>query len=316
MKRGRFNIIFGGQAGYEGTDKLMAYLADKFAITHFASCPSAIESKRTAYNKNGTMLTTSYLPAGVVGARNQSKVSLYVGAGVSIGLVAEDAVTLEQHGILGTDIFVNSKGLSISGGACLMSALDMVVANITEPIVRLLDSGTTFLCSSGIGVESPFAGWWDCPAGILAKFGLHPKYLGDVYVVIRPYPVGMYKGAATSWEEIRDRCGAPPEMDLSERVFPWGKGRELILDVFRLNLDRLRLLGKWISPDYICLQQAHYIDWEMAMKGAISELPDGLHPAVDKTIQEIEAATMTPVAYLGTGGLHHAMIDLGQDEGW
>ena len=143
-----------------------------------------------------------------------------------------------------------------------------------------------------------------------ADMGINNSYIGDIYLVIRPYPIRVgnviengktvgYSGdcyndhCETTWESVAKEAGAPPEVMAGElttvtkrlrRVFTFSKTQ--LLDAVTVN-----------GATKIALNFANYIDWSCYGINEYSKLP----PKVIDFILMIENLTGIPVTVVGTG---------------
>jgi adenylosuccinate synthase len=152
------------------------------------------------------------------------------------------------------------------------------------------------------------------PMMYLAEAGIHWSHVGDVYGVIRPYPIRVNNRTGSSgpypdsteitWEELRESSRAPD--DISEITTTTKLQRR----VFTFSWERFREFIRVCRPDYLCLQFANHIDWNVY---GVSEKA-ALTGRVGAFIDELEKAARVPVAYVGTGPRNDQMVDMGVDK--
>ena len=150
---------------------------------------------------------------------------------------------------------------------------------------------------------------------LIADAGCSPFKVKDIYMVIRPYPIrisnktdigidiyiGDYAGSSEiSWEEVKNRCGAP--IDLVEYTTVTKKVRR----VFEMNFERLKYNVMINRPTQIVLNFAQYIDYRAYKCRDYNLLPD----KVKDFIRMIEEKTKIPVTLIGTGECDSDIIDL------
>lgn len=82
MKKGKMNIVFGGQAGSEAKGKVSAWLVDKYDIKVIAGCLSPNAGHTVV--RNGVKHVTHHIPAGVYGARNPRDMIVIMGVATVI----------------------------------------------------------------------------------------------------------------------------------------------------------------------------------------------------------------------------------------
>ena len=216
------------------------------------------------------------------------------------------------------DIWDNFKSMSESG-------VMMVMANSASHLHKHLNSGSTVLHESTQGFDLCLDHGLDptycttrniTTGGALAEMGIPPCFLGDVYGVMRPYPIrvnnrdgysGPYADAVEiTWDSIRQVCGAPH--DITEMTTTTKLERR----VFTLSWPRLRYFHRICDPNYLCLQFANYIDWSVYGSEAVYGSEVGIPYRIAKFIDELQTE-FSPIAYIGTGPDHTHMIDMGID---
>jgi adenylosuccinate synthase len=153
------------------------------------------------------------------------------------------------------------------------------------------------------------------PAMAYAESGVSLRHLGHSYAVIRPYPIrvnnrdgwsGPYAEAAEiTWEEVKTRSGY--EKEITEITTTTKLPRR----VFEFCPSRYSKMMRVASPDFVCLQFGNYLDREVEGKTAVWEMP----LKVRNFIRYLEQQGGMPIAYVGTGAEHHAMVDMGVDYG-
>ncbi len=202
-------------------------------------------------------------------------------------------------------------------------ATGTVVNEVSRLLMKVLDSGATVLYEMGQGfdlcldhgVDPVYCTSRNCtPQQALADMGIPARYLGDVYAVIRTYPIrvnnrdgfsGPYPSPEITWEEIRDRCGS--NVDITEMTTTTKMRRR----VFEFSAERVKRMVEVCDPTHFCVQFANYLDWGIYGSSSIHDL--SIYPIVDKFLQELEVNTDVPVSYVGTGPDHIHMIDTGTD---
>lgn len=193
--------------------------------------------------------------------------------------------------------------------------------NTDEYTLTLLGKGETILYEMSQGFDLCMLHGIDpiyctsrivSPMQALADMGIPPKWLGDVYAVIRPYPIrvnnrtgtsGPYPSEEITWEEVGRRCGAP--YDITEMTTTTKLKRR----VFEFSWKQIDRMVRVCNPNFLCLQFANYIDWSIYGKNSIRDIPE----EVKSFVRGLVAMTDKRVAYLGTSPDHGHMIDLGVD---
>jgi len=167
------------------------------------------------------------------------------------------------------------------------------------------------------GLDYPHCTSRQCHVGqLLADCGISPRLISKIVMIMRPYPIrisnttniglnissGDYCGSEElTWEEIRQRCGAPKGINFGEKTTVTKKTRR----VFEMNWDRLKYVTMINRPTEIALNFAQYLDWD---------IKEGRHEAditqdVLKFIQKVENLTGVSVNYVGTGARNRDIID-------
>jgi len=144
----------------------------------------------------------------------------------------------------------------------------------------------------------------------LADMGLSARRMGEVYLVIRPYPIrvgnviedgqvvghsgGVYPGQQEiSWEQVAQQAGAPQTLATKElttvtkrlrRVFTFSE--EQLYDAVTIN-----------GATQIALNFANYIDWSCYGTDDFGALPT----KVKQFINMVEDVAHIPVTIVGTG---------------
>lgn len=174
------------------------------------------------------------------------------------------------------------------------------------------------------GLQYPHTTSRQCHAGqLLADCGISPRLVDDIYMIIRPYPIrisnttnltdtngdtlvtssGDYAGSCEiTWDEVKRRCGAPDNVELSETTTVTKKTRR----VFEMSWDRLEYVSTLNRPTGIILNFAQYIDWDIKGKTSVSDIT----PKVREFIHFVEKVTGTKVVLIGTGYKNSEIIDL------
>ena len=213
---------------------------------------------------------------------------------------------------------MNRKGNHVFAAGCIDSDFRKMNVLVEETVPILHDSlymGKTVLCESTQGFDLDLEHGIHpvyCTSKMIntsmiaAESGIPPSKVGDVYGVIRPYPIRVNNRTGTSgpyygsieitWDDIADRCGGP---DISELTTTTKLPRR----VFEFSWIRFHHFCRVCAPTHLCLQFANYLNWGDYCKrefdslsedtrGFISELEDYCH-----------------VSHIGTGPGHYDMIE-------
>ena len=148
---------------------------------------------------------------------------------------------------------------------------------------------------------------------ILAESGVPPQLVGNIYGVLRPYPIrvnnrtgtsGPYTGSKEiSWEEVAKRCGFPGD-SFGEMTTTTG----LLRRVFTFSWYRFRRFIQVCAPTHLCLQFANYLDWNLYGETDPSVLRES--PELRRMIDSIESFFRVPISFVGTGPGHKEMVEM------
>ena len=157
----------------------------------------------------------------------------------------------------------------------------------------------------------------------LADMGISPRHLGDVYLVLRPYPIRVgnviengvcsgYSGGCyddqeeTNWENIAKECGMPKEYAdiLKEKEKTTVTKR--VRRVFNFSMSQLRQAVIANGATKLALNFANYIDWSCYARSD----KEAITPKIREFINKLEQEVSIPVALVGTGPQYDHVIDL------
>lgn len=356
MKRGRFNIIIGGQAGSEAKGKLSGWLCDKYKpdLLVMNASPNA---GHTVVTKDGVKKVSYHLPIGSVMC--DCPIALGPASLINLDILRKEIADLDidprriwidPRASVITRTHINEEvqgGLSDIGstlqgiGECRVNKMKrrdhlfiqdinvsgyddigFVTGDITRLIHTVLSRHDLVLCESTQGFDLDLEHGIDpmhCtskminPAMIMAEAGVPPSLVGDVYGVIRPYPIRVNNRTGTSgpyaeakeigWDDVAQRCGYPND--------PAGLGEittttKLPRRVFEFCWSRFRRFVKVCAPTSICLQFANYIDWNVYEATNVEVIPK---PVWD-FVKELDNNSGVMVEFIGTGPGHEHMIDM------
>lgn len=363
MKRGKLNIVFGGQAGSEAKGKLSGYLVEKYSpdLIVMTSSPNA---GHTIVKPDGTKLVSYHLPIAAV--MSECPVVLTAASLINYNTFGEEIKAL---GIRPNRIYIDPRasvihehhiaeeksggksdiGSTLQGiGECRMGKMKRLgranhtlVGDIRDAFWDLgvhvintsaagivnyyLDEGLMVLCESTQGFDLDLEHGIDpvyCtskminPSMIAAEAGVAPSMVGEVYAVIRPYPIRVNNRTGTSgpyaeaeeidWHTVAVRCGHPSVNNGggAEALGEITTTTKLPRRVFEFSWERYHHMIRVCRPTAICLQFANYLDW------SCYETTDPLALAgkADEFIASLEKVGV-PVRFVGTGPGHGHMID-------
>ena len=157
----------------------------------------------------------------------------------------------------------------------------------------------------------------------LTDMGLPFTHMGDVYLVIRPYPIRVgnviedgkmvgYSGDAyngqseLTWEQVADMGGLPEEEKRALLNKELTTVTKRLRRVFTFSSRQVREAAKVNGATKIALNFANYIDWNCHHTNDRTKLT----AKVKDFIRTVEDATQTPVTLVGTGPQLDHVIDL------
>jgi adenylosuccinate synthase len=157
----------------------------------------------------------------------------------------------------------------------------------------------------------------------LADMGISPKFLGDVYLVLRPYPIRVgnviedgvqqgYSGGGyddqveIDWEEIARKSGMPLEYATILREKEKTTVTKRVRRVFSFSKRQLREAVMVNGATKLALNFANYIDWACFA----SSSRDKLTTKILDFIKMLEDDAGIPVTLVGTGPQYDHVIDL------
>ena len=358
MKKGKFNIIMGGQAGSEAKGKASAFIAEKFLpdLIFMASSPNAGHTvvMDPVGGNQGKKFVTYHLPSAMVTCvspvilgpsslinpqKFMAELSQFPSVRIERVFVDRRAAIIGDDNIVGeknrglSDIGSTLQGVGTTRMSKMMRGAGVLfadsVGSLRSPTVDTstiinakLDDGITVWCEMTQGFDLDLehgihprycTSKMINPAMALAEAGVSPHLIGDIYGVIRPYPIRVSNRTGTSgpyaeskeitWEDVAKSCGAPsPLGEITTTT-------KLPRRVFEFSWSRFEHFIRVCRPDFLILQFANYIDWSNYQKTR----PEDLTPRTHKFIEELEKTAGCRVAYVGTGPNHSHMIDMGVD---
>lgn len=154
----------------------------------------------------------------------------------------------------------------------------------------------------------------------LADMGLPPKYLHEVIVVIRPYPIRVgnvveggqtvgYSGDCywdheeTTWRAVSEAANAPPEITKGELTTVTKRLRR----VFTFSKTQLQQACDVNGATMIALNFANYLDWSCYGRNdaKVAEIPK-----IKEFIDMVQDLVNIPVDLIGTGPQIDHVVDL------
>lgn len=200
---------------------------------------------------------------------------------------------------------------------------EMVVDDWFEEIHKALDQGTRWIhegsqgYSLGLlhGSHYPYCTSRECTVSReLGDLGLSPRVVGDVYVVVRPYPIRVgnvvengkmvgYSGDVypdqdeLNWSDIKQRSGYPSDFDLHEMTTVTKRLRRVFTFSERQVIEACRVNG----ATKLALNFANYLDYQCFRTGGKLDCLSQLPSAVSSFVSKLEGMTGLPVTLIGTG---------------
>lgn len=151
-----------------------------------------------------------------------------------------------------------------------------------------------------------------------ADMGMNHFQIGDIYLVIRPYPIrvgnvvengvtvgesgGCYKDhEEMTWAQVAEAAGAPAEVMAGELTTVTKRLRR----VFSFSKQQLKEASAVNGATKIALNFANYIDWKVF---GVRELDQLTHKVTD-FMHMVEDVAQIPVTFIGTGPrIDHCII--------
>lgn len=144
----------------------------------------------------------------------------------------------------------------------------------------------------------------------LTDMGISPRLLGDVYIVVRPYPIRVgnviedgktvgYSGDCysdqreISWVDVAQAAGAPEDIAKGELTTVTKRLRR----VFTFSEQQFKEAAIVNGATKIAFNFANYVDWQCFGTND----PDKLPPKVTDFIKKLEDLAGLPVTMVGTG---------------
>lgn len=148
----------------------------------------------------------------------------------------------------------------------------------------------------------------------MADMGISPRDLGDVYLVIRPYPIRVgnvtengkqvgYSGDCypdqqeLTWQQVADEAGMPTEAAASLLKTELTTVTKRLRRVFTFSDSQLREAALVNGATRIALNFANYVDYSVTGVNEYNKLT----PKVKDFIRRVEDVTKLPVTIIGTG---------------
>lgn len=357
MKKGKVNIVIGGQAGSEGKGKMAAFLAQEFSINHFIMTASP-NAGHTAYTKDGKKCVSYHIPVSAV-MMPESVIFLTAASVINVEILQKEC---KELGVSPSRVFIDERAVVIMpsmvdteketllrigstaqgvgqariarlkrspytyyAGMDEMEELKCFhILNVQQRLANLMSSSNppTMIMEMTQGFDLCILHGIDpihCttriinPAAGMSEAGLPTKYLGDVYGVIRPFPIrvnnregnsGGYDDAdEITWEDVANYACIPKEEGFSGEITTTTK---LPRRVFEFSPNRFMTFLDVCNPDFICVMFGDYIDYEV--RGvSVSEM---LTTKVRDWVTNLESEYNVIVKYLGTGAGHRSMVRL------
>jgi len=354
MKKGKFNIVIGAQAGSESKGKLSGWLCDKETpdALVMAASPNAGHTvitpegeKKVSYHLPiGSVMCNAPIYLGPTSVINLDNLAVEISTlGIDPARITIDpraAIIHKHHIYLEHNNKLSDMGSTLQGiGECrihklrrndkslavyhdkrvIETKLGVRIASTSPIINNMMREGGTVLCESTQGFDLDLEHGIDpiyCttkminPAMCMAEAGVSPAFIGDVYGVLRPYPIrvnnrtgtsGPYTGSTEiTWPIVADRCGHPNPEELQEITTTTKLPRR----VFEFSDVRFEHFMSICQPTSLCVQFANYIDWTAYGVRTFADLPS---PVVD-WVKDLQRRYGVPVDFIGTGPQHMDMV--------
>ena len=355
LQKGKFNVIIGAQAGSESKGKLSAYLCDrdKPDLLVMTASPNAGHTCVTPDGKKmvsyhlpiGAVMCDCPIvltPASLINPEVLEKEISSLGIDRRRVLIDPRASVItsyhlrkEKEGKL-SDLGSTLQGVGSTRSSKMMrgeghvfmksvtSHMGLSELDSTQVIHNLLIGGETVLCESTQGFDLDLEHGIDrhyCTSKmvntsmIMAEAGVPPSLVGNVYGVLRPYPIrvnnrtgtsGPYTGAEEiTWGQVARECNFPGDSSqFGEMTTTTG----LLRRVFTFSQHRFQKFLEVCAPTHLCLQFANYIDWDLYRKVDPKVLRE--NEKLKSFIDRIEEQSKAPVSFVGTGPGHDEMVEV------
>ncbi len=250
--------------------------------------------------------------AGVVTSEHRAREQA---AGSSVKLIAS---TMQGCGAFLSDKIMRIPGLKLARD---WQELAQFIPNDYMPEMlnnQMIDQGATVLHEGSQGFSLDISHGSDYPQctsrsctalQAATDMGVPAALLGDVYLVVRPYPIrvgnvveegvtvghsgGCYPdNEETTWEAVAATCGAPRE-EIKELTTVTKRLRR----VFTYSARQVKLAAMVNGATKIALNFVNYIDWNCRNTNDPKLVTD----KIKKFIDQVERDTGVPVTLLGTG---------------
>lgn len=318
MKKGKINLVIGGQWGYTGISKLTGYLSQKYDISA-ALCDFYTGVNSIYISDNGEYINFNQLPISII--NKDCKIILHAGQCIDLKKLLESIEYFADYEL--SDRLMIHPNASVIRN-CFKNVLEAVpakeipelgryVGDTTNYLNSILKRGETVLYegSKGFdlscyhGYKHPFLLNSDfTPASMLSKVGVSLHYLGDVYGCIRSYPVLSGRGPShidqkeMAIENLIETSGISNRNSILNEV-----GKRLFTFSRRQHIRFISVC----SPSFLFVNFINYVDSEDYGKTKISELSTASLRFINmlNSIKfEMEEESIYPVpsiAYIGTG---------------
>ncbi|MCK5604724.1 adenylosuccinate synthetase [Candidatus Pacearchaeota archaeon] len=356
MQKGKFNIIIGAQSGSESKGKLSAFLVEKFKVKHLvmAASPNASHTAYDWSGKKyvshhipiGAVFSQDcaiyFGPSSVIIPEMflQELTDLEIDQARVSRVFIHPRATIVTHAHIMAEIVaemaIPNQGVDAARASKLMRrdsvifaesipSLQPMIDDTTWMINDLLQRGVTILCEMTQGFDLDLEHGIDphfCtskminPAMAMAEAGVSPKWLGDVYGVLRPFPVRnrdestyLYAEAKPlTWDLVALQCHAPARYKPGTVLRDdWAEKADTTQRVFEFSWQRFEQFCQICQPNFLCLQFANHLHWEDYGRSGNYM---GLSNITRSFIGELEDKSKAKVAYVGTGPEHGQMIDI------
>lgn len=339
-------VVVGGQFGSEGKGKLVSYLASRAPRGAGVVRCGGPNAGHTAEGPDGRELLRQ-LPSGAVipdcrlflAAGMQLDLELLLSEIATVG-AGPDRLRIDRTATLITaaDIETERSGelyeriastLTGTGGAIARRVLrhEEVRRVVDEPALtpyaadtalevnHWLESGAEVIVegTQGLGLSLyhgafPFVTGRDTTAAaFLSEVGLSPRWVRDIFLVFRTYPirVGGNSGPLReiTWDRVAERAGYPTA--LAEYTTVTGRLRR----VGEFDWDWARRAVVLNRPTALALHGADYIDYRDLGKTRWEELGE----ATQAFVYELERNLEVPVRFVYTGPGGGDLVDRGSD---
>ncbi len=281
-------------------------------------------------NPNALIITEEHAK---IEAKGGSKADGTIGDKDKASAAVKIGSTQKGCGAAMIERIIRNPDSKILAGKCGDRRLEPYLADTRDMMQHMLSTGGTILHegSQGAGLDL-LHGFWPYVTSrmvntmqFMAESGIPPRAVGDVYGVMRTFPIRVanrYKkhGDPTSemigtsgptfpdsveldWQDVSNNCGAPHNLCEYTTV------TKLPRRIFSFSGMMARNYAEMNGATKIALTFMNYIDWSCYGLGGGASAFEKLSSKCKNFIDQVEQATGVPVTLINTGPNNDHIID-------